>query len=80
MSHKLLFMYRGYKVQFSKNALKLKKSCQKKFLKIFQNQDQENVCSSIKDVILYKNNTDESPSSKLYKKLRRGSHATSTFT
>ncbi len=77
MSQKLLFMYSNHKGQFPGITLKLKKSCQKKFLKIFQNQDQENVCSSIKDVILYKNNIDESPSSKLYKKLRRGSHATS---
>ena len=77
MSQKLLFMYSDHKSHFPGITLKSKKSCQKKFLKIFQNQDQENVCSSIKDVILYKNNTDESPTSKLYKKLRRGSHATS---
>lgn len=73
MSHKLFYVYRGHKVQFPGIALKLKKSCQKKFLKLFH------VVSGLAvktNVFLYKNYTDESPSSKL----RRGSYATSTFT
>jgi len=51
MSHKLLFMYRVNKVQFSDNVPGL----------------------AVKtNVFLYKNYTDDSQSSKLYKKLRRG--------
>ena len=61
-------MYRDHKVQFSENALKLKKSCQKKFLKIFHVVPGLAVKTN---VFLYKNYTDDSPSSKL----RRGSHA-----
>ena len=64
----------NHKMQFSDNALKLKKSCQKKFLKLFHVVPGLAVKTN---VFLYKNNTDESPTSKLYKKLRRGSHATS---
>ena len=73
MSHKLSFMYRAIKVQFSEIVLKSKKSCQKKFLKLFHVV----LGLAVKtNVFLYKKFQDESPSSKL----RRGSHATSTIT
>ena len=60
----------NHKMQFSDNALKLKKSCQKKFLKFFHVVPGLAVKTN---VFLYKNYTDDSPSSKL----RRGSHASS---
>jgi len=79
----------NHKMQFSDNALKLKKSCQKKFLKIFHVGNCftpiGNCFTPIgnfftvpglavkTNVFLYKNYTDDSPSSKL----RRGSHASS---
>ena len=70
MSQKPFFTYSDHKGQFPGITLKSKKSCQKKFLKIFHVVPGLAVKTN---VFLYKNYTDESPSSKL----RRGSHATS---
>ena len=77
MSHELYYMYQSIKVQFPGMAFKLKKSRQKKFLKIFRVVPGLAVKTN---VFLYKKFQDESPSSNLYKKLRRGIFATSTFT